>query len=178
MTDLKIDGKVTAKVAEGLAPYVEKMFARQDGRWLALVEFKHSRREEPGAGEDKAPAVKIRLTHCEIFSEDHESMGRELLQTMYKGRTAEGTLDDAAILEHQVIPDQLKWAVETMLWPPRPGDVWEAAGEPYFAYVGDDGDVVLMDDMGEVFTYNEVLAKTQELNLRARKKVERGDDGE
>lgn len=176
MTDLKLDAKVAAKVGEGLAPYVEKMFARQDGRWLALVEFKHARREEPGAGEDKAPAVKIRLTHCEIFSEDHEAMGRELLQTMYKGRTAEGTLDDAAILEHQVIPDQLRWAVDTMLWPPRPGDVWEAGGAPYFAFVGDDGDVVLINDMGETFTYNELLAKTQELNLRARKKVERGDD--
>lgn len=176
MTDLKIDGKVTAKVAEGLAPYVEKMFARQDGRWLAVVEFKHSRREEPGAGEDKAPAVKIRLTHCEIASEDYEDRFRELLQTMYKVRTAEGTLDDAAILEHQVIPDQLKWAIDTMLWPPRPGDVWEAAGEPYFAFMGDDGDVALMDSMGEVVGYLDLLAKTQELNLKARKRVERGDD--
>lgn len=178
MTDLKLESKVTAKVAEGLAPYVEKVFARQDGRWIALVEFKHSRREEPGAGEDKAPAVKIRLTHCEIFSEDHEDRGRELLQTMYKVRTAEGTLDDAAILEHQVIPDQLKWATDTMLWPPRPGDVWENDGKPYFGFMGDEGEVLLMNDMGEVFPYMDVLAKTQELNLRARKKVERGDDGE
>ncbi|WP_433233845.1 hypothetical protein [Actinomadura nitritigenes] len=179
MTDLKLDSKVTAGVGEALGPYINEMWRKQDGRWVGLVEFKHVRREEPGAGEDAPPAVKVRLTHCEIADDDTEPKIRELMQAMYKLRTAQGTLDDEAILEHQVIPERLKWAVDTMLWPPRPGDVWtvgDDGDEPYFAIVGEDGDVKLIDSTGDVHSYDVVFAQHERMDLKARKRVKRGDD--
>lgn len=174
--DIKFDSKVTAAVGDGLAPYTVHMFNKQDGHWVGLVEFKHVRREEPGAGEDKAPAVKLRLMHCEIAPEEHEGQVRELLQTMFKLRTAQGTLDDTEILERQVLPDTIKWAIDSLLWPPRPGDVWKAGDEPHFAFISDDGDVKLIDSTGTVHDYTEVLAKFQKLDLKARKPTKRGDD--
>lgn len=179
MTDLKIDSKVTASVGEALASYVNEMWRRQDGRWVGLFELKHVRREEPGAGEDKAPAVKVRLTQVEVADEKTEPQIRELMQAMNKLRTAQGTLDDEAILEHQVIPDRLKWAVDTMLWPPQPGDVWTAgdeSNEPWFAHIGSDGDVWLMNSTGEVHRPTSVFAEHERMDLRARKRVKRGDD--
>lgn len=176
MTDLKLDPKVAAKVGEGLAPYINEMWRKQDGHWVAIVEFKHARREEPGAGEDKAPAVKIRLTHCEIAPEDHAEQVRELLQALYKLRTAMGTLDDSEIYDRQVIPERLKWAVDTMLWPPQPGDVWMAGEEPWFGIVGDDGDTWLINSSGERHRYTSVMAEHQQLDLKARRPVKRGDD--
>lgn len=176
MTDFKLDSKVTAKVGEGLAPYVNAMFGKQDGRWVGIFEMKHVRREEPGAGEDKAAAVKVRLTHCEIAPDDHVDKLRELLQAMYKLRTAQGTLDDSEILEHQVIPERIKWAVDTMLWPPQAGDVWMAGDEPWFGFVGDDGDVQMINSVGETHGYNQVLAKHEQIDLKARRRVKRGDD--
>lgn len=174
--DIKFDSKVTAAVGDALAPYTAQMFNKQDGRWVGLVELKHVRREEPGAGEDKAPAVKLRLMHCEVAPEEHENQIRELLQTLYKLRTAQGTLDDHEIVEHQVVADRLKWAVDTMLWPPRPGDVWMAGDEPWFAHVGADGDTWLMDSTGEVRTHIELFAQHQRMDLKARKRVKKGDD--
>lgn len=179
MTDLKIDSKVTANVEEALGRYVNQMWRKQDGRWVGLFELKHVRREEPGAGEDKAPAVKVRLTQCEIADEETEPQIRDLMQLMYKLRTAQGTLDDEAILEHQVLPDRLKWAVDTMIWPPQPGDVWTAGdegGEPYFAIVGNNGDVQLIDSTGTLHDYHAVFAKHERMDLRTRKRVKRGDD--
>jgi hypothetical protein len=180
VTDIKIDPKVTAAVGDGLAPFVDRMFARQDGRWVALIEIKHVRREEPGAGEDKAPVVKLRLTHLEIAPDEHEDKIRELLRVLYKLRTAQGTLDDADILEHQVLPDRLKYAVDTMLWPPQPGDVWMAGegdhAEPWFAFVNDDGGVVMTDSLGQIATHTELFARTQRMDLKARKRVRKGDD--
>lgn len=176
MTDIKLDPKVTAAVGDGLTPYVERMFAKQDGRWVGLVELKHTRREEPGVGEDKAPVVRLRLTHCEIAPDEHEDQIRELLQVLYKLRTAQGTLDDAEIIDRQVLPDTLKFAIDTMLWPPQPGDVWMAGDEPWFAFVNDTGDVVLMDCLGQTCSHVELLARTQQMDLKARKRVRKGDD--
>jgi hypothetical protein len=174
--DIKLDPKVTAAVDDGLAPHVERMFARQDGRWVGLIEIKHVRREEPGVGEDKAAIVKLRLTHLEIAPDEHEDKIRELLQVLYKLRTAHGTLDDTEILEHQVLPDTLKYAVDTMLWPPQPGDVWMAGGEPWFALVNDNGDVVLTDCLGQTRTHTELFADTERMDLKARKRTRKGDD--
>nr|WSX48862.1 hypothetical protein OG409_07830 [Streptomyces sp. NBC_00974] len=95
--DVKFDTKVLADVAEALEPFASEMFKQRKGRWVAIVEFAHVERTEPGPDEDKNPAVKVRVTDLEIaasaFTEDQL---RQMLRGMHMQRTSDGTLDEVA----------------------------------------------------------------------------------
>lgn len=95
--DVKFDTKVLADVAEALEPYSSEMFKQRKGRWVAIVEFAHVERTEPGPDEDKNPAVKVRITQIEVaataVADDHL---RHLLLDLYTRRTSDGTLDQVA----------------------------------------------------------------------------------
>lgn len=97
--DVKFDSKVLTDVAEALEPFSEEMFKQRQGRWMAIVEFGHVERTEPGPDEDKNPTVKIRVTSIEVAA-DEITRGRlrGLQREMYDRRTSGGTLfeDDEA----------------------------------------------------------------------------------
>ncbi|MEU9000498.1 hypothetical protein [Streptomyces sp. NPDC048551] len=95
--DVKLDSKVLTDVAEALEPYAADMFKQRSGRWVAVVEFSHSERTQPGPEEDKNPSVKIRITDLEIApSAAFENEIRQLLRDLHQRRTSDGTLDEHA----------------------------------------------------------------------------------
>jgi hypothetical protein len=91
--DVKFDSKVLTDVAEALEPFATEMFKQRQGRWMAVVEFGHVERNEPGPDEDKNPTVKIRVTTIEVAA-DEITRGRlrGLQREMYDRRTSGGTL--------------------------------------------------------------------------------------
>jgi hypothetical protein len=91
--DVKIDSKILTDVAEALEPHATEMFKQRRGRWMAVVELSHVERTEPGPDEDKAPAVKVRVTSIEVAA-DEITGGRlrGLQREMYDRRTSGGTL--------------------------------------------------------------------------------------
>ncbi|CAM5265519.1 hypothetical protein [Streptomyces fumanus] len=91
--DVKFDSKVLTDVAEALEPFSEAMFKQRGGRWIAVVEFGHAERTEPGPDEDKNPSVKIRVTSVEVAA-DEITGGRlrNLQREMYERRTSGDTL--------------------------------------------------------------------------------------
>lgn len=91
--DVKFDSKVLTDVAEALEPFAEEMFKQRQGRWMAVVEFGHVERTEPGPDEDKNPTVKIRVTSIEVAG-DEVTRGRlrGVQREMYDRRTSGGTL--------------------------------------------------------------------------------------
>lgn len=91
--DVKFDSKVLTDVAEALEPFATEMFKQRAGRWMAVVEFGHVERTEPGPDEDKNPSVKIRVTSVEV-SGDEVTNGRlrGMQREMYDRRTSGGTL--------------------------------------------------------------------------------------
>ncbi|MFB8772140.1 hypothetical protein [Streptomyces broussonetiae] len=91
--DVKFDTKVLTDVAESLEPFATEMFKQRQGRWMAVVEFGHVERTEPGPDEDKNPTVKLRVTAIEVAG-DEVSRGRlrGLQREMYDRRTSGGTL--------------------------------------------------------------------------------------
>lgn len=91
--DVKFDSKVLTDVAEALEPFATEMFKQRQGRWMAVVEFGHVERTEPGPDEDKNPTVKIRVTSIEVAG-DEVTRGRlrGVQREMYDRRTSGGTL--------------------------------------------------------------------------------------
>lgn len=91
--DVKFDSKVLTDVAEALEPHATDMFKQRAGRWMAVVEFGHVERTEPGPDEDKNPTVKIRVTSIEVAA-DEVTRGRlrGVQREMYDRRTSGGTL--------------------------------------------------------------------------------------
>jgi hypothetical protein len=91
--DVKFDSKVLTDVAEALEPFATEMFKQRQGRWMAIVEFGHVERTEPGPDEDKNPSVKIRVTSVEVAG-DEVTRGRlrGVQREMYDRRTSGGTL--------------------------------------------------------------------------------------
>ncbi|MEU9640903.1 hypothetical protein [Streptomyces sp. NPDC048188] len=91
--DVKFDSKVLTDVAEALEPLATEMFKQRAGRWMAVVEFGHAERTEPGPDEDKNPSVKIRVTSVEVAA-DEITGGRlrGIQREMYDRRTSGGTL--------------------------------------------------------------------------------------
>lgn len=91
--DVKFDSKVLTDVAESLEPFATEMFKQRQGRWMAVVEFGHAERTEPGPDEDKNPTVKIRVVDIEVAA-DEITRGRlrSLQRDMYDRRTSGGTL--------------------------------------------------------------------------------------
>ncbi|KAB2976000.1 hypothetical protein F8R89_30810 [Streptomyces sp. SS1-1] len=91
--DVKFDSKVLTDVAEALEPHATEMFKQRAGRWMAVVEFGHVERTEPGPDEDKNPTVKIRVTSIEVAA-DEVTRGRlrSVQREMYDRRTSGGTL--------------------------------------------------------------------------------------
>ncbi len=91
--DVKFDSKVLTDVAEALEPFATEMFKQRQGRWMAVVEFGHVERTEPGPDEDENPAVKIRVTSIEVAG-DEVTRGRlrGVQREMYDRRTSGGTL--------------------------------------------------------------------------------------
>lgn len=91
--DVKFDSKVLTDVAEALEPHATEMFKQRQGRWMAVVEFAHVERSEPGPDEDKNPTVKLRVTSVEVAA-DEVTRGRlrGVQREMYDRRTSGGTL--------------------------------------------------------------------------------------
>jgi hypothetical protein len=93
VTDIKFDSKVLTDVAEALEPFADDMFKQRAGRWMAIVEFGHTERTEPGPDEDKDPSVKVRIVGVEIAADDITGGRlRGLQREMYDRRTSGGTL--------------------------------------------------------------------------------------
>ncbi|MFG2617765.1 hypothetical protein ACGFXC_09050 [Streptomyces sp. NPDC048507] len=92
--DVKLDSKVLTDVAEALEPHAADMFKLRSGRWVAVVEFAHSERTQPGPEEDKNPSVKIRISDLEIAADvATEERLRQTMRDLYQQRTSSGTLD-------------------------------------------------------------------------------------
>ncbi|MCM8552652.1 hypothetical protein [Streptomyces sp. STCH 565 A] len=91
--DVKFDSKVLTDVAEALEPFATEMFKQRQGRWMAVVEFGHVERTEPGPDEDKNPTVKLRVTTIEVAG-DEVTRGRlrGIQREMFDRRTSGGTL--------------------------------------------------------------------------------------
>ncbi|MET7560594.1 hypothetical protein ABZS95_10355 [Streptomyces sp. NPDC005479] len=97
--EIKFDSKVIADVAEALEPHAADMFRNRQGRWMAIVEFSHVERTEPGPEEDKFPSVKVRVAGIEVAADEFtDERLRQEQRDMYRRRTSAGTLDavDAA----------------------------------------------------------------------------------
>ncbi|MFJ4847586.1 hypothetical protein [Streptomyces sp. NPDC088733] len=93
MTDIKFDSKVLEAVAEALSPHADDMFKDRAGHWMAIVEFGHVERTEPGIEGDKPQAVKIRVTGIEVAADEFtDEKLRSQQRSMYERRTSRGTL--------------------------------------------------------------------------------------
>jgi hypothetical protein len=92
--DIKFDSKVLEDVKDALADHAPEMFKQRKGRWMAVVEFAHAERVEPGPDEDKFPSVKIRIVSVEVAPDDYaDERLRELQRGLYRQRTKSGTFD-------------------------------------------------------------------------------------
>ncbi|MCX5197192.1 hypothetical protein OOK31_25395 [Streptomyces sp. NBC_00249] len=92
--DVKLDSKILTDVAEAFEPHADQMFKQPKGHWVAVVEFTHVERTEPGPDEDKDPSVKVRITDLEIAADTAtEHHIRQLMADMHRQRTSDGTLD-------------------------------------------------------------------------------------
>jgi hypothetical protein len=93
VTKIKFDSKVVAAVSEALDGFTEDMFKQRAGRWVAVVEFGHVERTEPGADEEAEASVKLRVTCAEVAPDELvDEQLREAMRDMYMRRTKVGTL--------------------------------------------------------------------------------------
>lgn len=99
MTAAKIDGKLAAAAAAGLAPHIASLYANPGQRIIGVVELRHCERTQPAPDEDKEPTVKLRMTHLEIARPEQDETLRQVLRALYLHRTASGTLTEDGELE-------------------------------------------------------------------------------
>lgn len=95
MTKLSIKG-LSTHAATSLEPYIRRLYDDPRGRTLAVVEFEHVSRTEPGPASDAAPKVDVRISLLEVPSGLNQDLVRVLLRSLYLLRTARGTLDEAS----------------------------------------------------------------------------------
>lgn len=108
MTDLKIDGKLTASGTEALADHARSLYERLGTTRMAIVELRGVERLTPAPGEDKTPAVKLRIAGLEVAGPEQEEHVREAQRALYLQRTAQGTLTEQG--ELQVSKETLRLA--------------------------------------------------------------------
>jgi hypothetical protein len=94
MTDLKIDGKLTASGTEALADHAKSLYDRLGTTRMAIVELRAIERTTPAPGEDKAPGVKLRIAGLEVATKDQEDDVRRAQRALHLQRTAQGTIDE------------------------------------------------------------------------------------
>lgn len=99
MTSAKIESKLSAAAQAGLEPYVQSLYSNP-GKWVVgVVGLRHTERTEVADGEDKEPAVKLRIAHLELARPEQEEALRQALSALYVHRTAYGTLTEDGELE-------------------------------------------------------------------------------
>lgn len=99
MTVLKLESGSSVKAAEVLQPHIQRLYADPRARFMAVCEFAHSERTQPGPESDKAPSVKVKLVEIEIPVGDQVDLIREAQRALYLTRTAQGTLTEELDLE-------------------------------------------------------------------------------
>ncbi|TJZ55587.1 hypothetical protein FCH28_09610 [Streptomyces piniterrae] len=97
MTTIKFDAKVLADVEKAIRPHAADLFNDLGHHVMAIVEIASVERTEQGPDEEKDDAVKVRVVGIEIAGDEFtEEKLRQQAQTMYRQRTAGGTLDSVA----------------------------------------------------------------------------------
>lgn len=92
MTKLKIGGLSTS-AAEALDPHIRALYDRPGGTALAVVEFEHVERTQPGPRSESEPSVKVRVSLLEVPVGEAANSVREVMRSLFLIRTARGTLD-------------------------------------------------------------------------------------
>jgi hypothetical protein len=97
LTKLKIDGSPAHAAASALDPHVQPLYTRLGATRVAVVELRPVERTQVAQDSGKDPAVKARITHCEVATGESEQHLREVLKALHTVRTAaardEGMLD-------------------------------------------------------------------------------------
>jgi hypothetical protein len=106
MTQLKFDGKPAAAAQDALEPWTRPLYDDPTRQLLFVGELAPIERVEPSPRSEKAPVVRVRITHIEIPSADQEGYIREALRALYVQRTASGKFDEDEQLE--LAPDTLR----------------------------------------------------------------------
>lgn len=97
MTTIKIDSKVLADVEKAIRPHAGDLFNDLGHHVVAIVELASVERTEQGPDEEKDDVVKVRITSIEVAGDEFtEEKLRQQASTMYRQRTANGTLDEVA----------------------------------------------------------------------------------
>lgn len=94
MTKLKVGG-LGAAASNAIDPHIRRLYDRPGATLMAVVEFEHVERTQPGPRSDKDASVTVKATHLEVpASPDQEAVLRDVQRTLYLLRTAAGTLDE------------------------------------------------------------------------------------
>ncbi|WP_407553108.1 hypothetical protein QOM21_24005 [Streptomyces sp. Pv4-95] len=97
MTTIKFDTKVIADVEAAIRPHARDLFNNLGHHVMAIVELTSVERTEQGPDEEKPDAVKVRIVDIEVAGDEFtDEKLRQQAQTMYRQRTASGTLDEVA----------------------------------------------------------------------------------
>ena len=93
MPDIKLDSKLTKAIKRLLEPY-EARLGKLGANVVAIVELTSVKRVDVTPDVEAAPAAYLRITGLEIATRDQEDHLRRAQQSMYRLRTARGTLDE------------------------------------------------------------------------------------
>lgn len=99
MTQLKIDSRPATAASEALEPHVRRLYEQPGLRLMVVGELEHIERTQPAPGTDKAPVVKVRITHLEVPTTEQEDYIRDAQRALYMQRTARGTLEEDGQIE-------------------------------------------------------------------------------
>jgi hypothetical protein len=106
MTDIKIQGQLTAGASEALAEHARALYDKPGSTRLGVIELRSDWNKAPAPGSETKPVVNLRIAGLEIAGRDQEGALREAQRTLYLQRTARGTLDEDGQL--QLSQDTLK----------------------------------------------------------------------
>jgi|GEM_PF-3104556 len=98
-TTAKLQGALRPAAAAGLAPWIERLYAEPGARRVGMIELHAIERTEPAPDSDRAPAVKLAITHLELGQPEQDDVLRASLNALFVHRTAAGTLTETGDIE-------------------------------------------------------------------------------
>lgn len=97
MTKLKIEGNPAHAAARGLEAHVPPLYAKLGRCVVAVVELRAVERTQVDSTSGKDPAVKARITQCEVATGRSDEHVRQLMQALHTLRTATGDVNESTL---------------------------------------------------------------------------------
>lgn len=97
MTKLKIEGNPAHAAVRGLEAHVAPLYAKLGRTVVAVVELRSVERTQVDATSGKDPAVKARITSCEVATGKSDDHVRDLMAALHTLRTASGEVNESTL---------------------------------------------------------------------------------